>query len=181
MANEENTVRVEAAVLSAAEIEQAWRGEVCAACGKFKRAGAAFCASDFAALALPMRWNLTGPQAHDAFRAAARHLQLHRERRVAIAESGWSFRSQDELEAAGYRGTALHLRCNVPRPDSERVPPHTCGAWISIWKTPQGGRIALDDRTYRPHRPDCVDPGYFERKREAKRLQKPNRRARRRG
>ena len=145
-----------------AEIDVAIAGEVCAACGKYKRKGQAFCATDAAALSLPSRWAIDRDR-YLGFRSALRHLELHRERKNAIAEAGWKYRSQDELEAAGFR-LSRHARCEVPRPDSDRVPAHTCGARISIWITPNGKRLALDDRTLRPHRPDCADPGYFTRR-----------------
>jgi hypothetical protein len=164
--------------LSAADVEASWRSEICAACGKFKRANSSFCVSDFSALALPMRWQIRGPESVDAFNAALRHLQLHQTRRANMAEGDWPYRSQDELEAAGFRMVRLHFRCEVPQPGSERVPPHTCGAKISLWRTKNDKLIALDDRTYRPHRADCVDPEYFERKREEKAAQKASRRKR---
>jgi hypothetical protein len=158
--------------LSDEQIIASWRSEMCAACGKYKRAGSAFCATDTAALTLPMRWNLEDGTNFGAFRAALRHLQLHTDRRAQFAEGEWKYRSAEELERAGYKFSS-HRRCAVKVPDHK---PFECGARITIYITPNGKRIALDAITLQPHRSKCVDPDYFERKREAKQQAKRSRR-----
>jgi hypothetical protein len=157
-----------------AEVEAFIRGEKCAACGKFKAAGAIFCATDFAALSLPQRLALGdrgGPAFFGAFRAALRHLQLHAERRRQFVEGEWKYRTADELEAAGFQFSS-HTRCAVPVPDRK---PYECGARITIYLTPNKKRIALDALTLQPHRSKCVDPEFFERKRQEKEQKKARR------
>jgi hypothetical protein len=167
-------------VMDGDAIRAAIASNVCAACQKYKRSGVPFCATDFAALALPQRLSVmdqTRPSFDDAFRSALRHLQLNQERRHAIAESGWKYRTHEDLVADGYTFSE-HIRCAVPVPNRR---PYECGKRISIYITPRRGdaprkRIALDAQTLRPHRPDCVDPEYYERRRQEKEQQKTNRR-----
>lgn len=178
MQSEQNTVQSTLPpAMSAAEIEASIAGEQCAACLKFKRRGQYFCVTDFSALSIPARLMLDRDR-YGAFLSALRHLQLNVTRREAMGEGNWPYRSQDELEAAGFRMVKLHFRCEVPQPNSERVPPHTCGARITLWRTPKGTLMAIDDRSFRPHRLECADPQYFERKREEKLARKSTRRKR---
>lgn len=156
----------ERAHIGDAEIEAAIRGEECLACGKYKRAGAMFCATDYFALPLAARLSLAeGAGRIDAFRSALCHLQLHGVRRRSFAEDGgWRYRTQAELEADGYE-LLEHTRCSVPVPNRR---PYECGVRISIWRTPQGLKMAIEDATLQPHRSRCVDPEYYTRLREAK-------------
>jgi hypothetical protein len=169
-----------AAVMTAEEIRASVASNVCAACGKYKRTGVPFCATDFAALSLPQRLGVmdqTRPSFEDFFRANLRHLQLNVVRRRDMAESGWKYRTHEDLVAAGFVFSE-HTRCSVPVPNKR---PYECGKRISIYVTPpraDGSRkkIALDMQTLQPHRPQCVDPEYFERRRAEKEQQKAKRR-----
>jgi hypothetical protein len=176
LAIEHNT----AAVMTADEVRASVASNVCAVCGKYKRTGAAFCATDFAALSLPQRLGVTDQSTSyfaDAFRSALRHLQLNVERKRSLAESGWHYRSDEELVAAGFTFSE-HTRCSVPVPNRR---PYECGKRISIYITPRREdgsrkRMALDAQTLQPHRPHCADPDYFERRRAEKEQQKKSKR-----
>lgn len=169
---------IEVDQLSAEQLDAFRVGVVCGVCGAAKSSDLPFCATDYAALSLPMRLALANPDERvDAFRSAWHHLRLHSERRLSL--NRWPFFSESELEAAGFR-LRNHTRCEVPRADSTRVPKHTCGARISIWVTSKNNLIALDDATFQPHRTTCVDPEYWSRKRAEREERKQREREARR-
>jgi hypothetical protein len=167
-------------VMSDDAIRASVASHACAACGKFKRTGAVFCATDFAALSLPQRLAMMDKSASyfaDVFRSNLRHLQLNQGRRREFAESEWKYRTDEELVAAGFTFSE-HTRCSVPVPNRR---PYECGKRISIYITPRREdgsrkRMALDAQTLQPHRRDCADPEYFERLRAEKEQQKKSKR-----
>jgi hypothetical protein len=166
MQSNENTV------MSSEAIRASVASRVCAACEKYKRAGVPFCATDFAALALPQRLGVmdqTAEHFEDAFRSSLRHLQLNQVRRREFGDGNWPYRTHEDLVAVGF-AFSEHTRCAVPVPNRR---PYECGKRISIYITPRRGdgsrkRMALDAQTLRPHRGDCVDPEFYERLRAEK-------------
>lgn len=147
-------------------------GEICSVCGYEKRANAAFCSTDTAALPLPMRWSLgrgfEDPGFQDTFRSARRHLQLNPTRKLVFG-GGWRYSSEDELRAAGYRWHSF-TRCMAPG----------CGEQIHMYTKPdRSGRVAVNAKDYQPHRTSCTNPDYFQQRKEAKAAQTSARKKRR--
>ena len=135
---------------------------ICAVCGGPKPSGSAFCKTDFLALTWWQRRPLLeGPDAPafaDAFDSALSHLSAHpgRSRQYGAGGRGWSYRSDDELRAAGYARCEQDLYgavCKVPN----------CGQRILWYWTPQGTKVPVQFDTLQPHRVTCADPGYFSR------------------
>lgn len=149
------------AALTDAEILADLQGDKCRACGGRKRDGHAFCATDFAALTIfqrrQMSMGLKGEAFYDKYRSALRHLQLNPTRLKQLPSRGgeWSYRSEDDLERAGFKFME-HARCNVPH----------CYQRIVWYRTPNGGQMPVNLEDYQPHKTSCTDPEYFQRKRE---------------
>jgi hypothetical protein len=167
-----------AATLTAEEIATAVAGEVCLVCGGRKRAEQAFCPTDFIALTIWMRRSMSlgikRPDFCEDFRAALRHLQLNpqRAKKIPVRTGEWTYSSDDELEKAGFK-FLNHGDCAVPG----------CHARIEWWRSPNGGRMAVNLADYQRHSLSCADPTYFQRLREERaqtsaqrRLQKKKRR-----
>jgi hypothetical protein len=163
-------------VLSDEQVRLIVDGELCLACEGRKRAGQSFCPTDFVALGLYARiqlskgLNVGNPVFCDVFRSALRHLQLNpqRMRKLAVRSGEWRYSSEEDLEKAGYR-FIQHGECEVPG----------CGARIVWYWTPQDHKCCVNLDNYQPHRTSCADAEYFQRRREAKALQSSARRKRR--
>ncbi|ABF42183.1 hypothetical protein Acid345_3182 [Candidatus Koribacter versatilis Ellin345] len=151
-------------VLTIDELRRVFEGTVCPACQGAKRSRSAFCATDTSALTIWQRRSLAGgiddPQFQQAFRSTLRHLELNatRVRKFAPVRGGWSYQTESELRAAGYRWHSF-FRCGVPG----------CGQPIHLYTKPdKSGRVAVNAEGYQPHATTCTDPEYFQRQREAK-------------
>lgn len=149
-----------------AEILAALQSDTCAACNGRKREGQAFCATDFVALTIfqrrQMSMGLKGERFYEKYRSALRHLQLNPTRVKQLPARGgeWSYRSEEDLENAGFKFTE-HARCNVPK----------CYQRIVWYRTPNGGKMPVNLADYQPHKTSCADPDFFQRKREERAAQ----------
>lgn len=158
----QNAVATEAIVPTDEQVRLIVDGVRCAVCGEAKKAGAAFCLTDFTALVLYVRrwlteWKPTESRYCDTFRSAYRHLQLNpaRARKIPEATQGWSYRTDDDLHSAGFR-FSRHDVCSVPG----------CNHRIVWWITPNKNWVAVNIEDNQPHRTKCKDPEYFKRKKE---------------
>jgi hypothetical protein len=169
--------------MSDAEVLDAYRSQICAACKGPKPRENSFCLTDILALTIFVRRSLSlGPedaQFCDVWRAALRHLQLNTVRKEKYPSHGstWRFQSHEDLHDAGYRFVA-HALCNVPVPERQ---PLRCGQRIVCYRSPVGDymvRVNLKD--YQPHRTTCVDPDYWKRRAAEKKAAQTSARKRKR-
>ena len=173
MENEnEPATRKQYVQLTHGEIEAQVAATRCGHCGRPKRPGYAFCTTDFAALPMryryPLNKGIDDPFFADGYRAAMQHLVDHPHRQAAFGSFGaWRYNSEDRLYEAGYR-LLNHTTCQVPRPHE---PGRCCGQRVVWFCTPSNGRICLNFPEYEPHAGTCVDPAYYQRRREEKQLQ----------
>jgi NTP pyrophosphatase (non-canonical NTP hydrolase) len=122
-----------------AEILATLQGDKCAACGGRKKENHAFCATDFVALTIfqrrQMSMALKGERFYEKYRSALRHLQLNptRVKQLPSRDGEWAYKSDEELEAAGYKFLE-HARCNVPR----------CDVRIVWYRTPTQGKLPVN-------------------------------------
>jgi hypothetical protein len=146
---------------------ESYAGAVCAVCGEAKRPNSAFCQTDFLALTWwqrkPLLAGPADPAFAEAFLSALQHLRLYpvRARQYGAGGRGWSYRSDDELRAAGYRRCEQDLDgavCKVPG----------CQQRILWYWTPQGTKIPVQYDTLQPHRVTCADAAYFSRRRSGR-------------
>ena len=143
----------------------------CPACHGAKFTRRALCATDFLALPLYLRNWLTdvkSPYFTENLRRALQHLAdfgAQRQMRILTDGRRWSYRTAEELAAAGYVWRD-HARCKAPG----------CRAWIEWYRRPEGGMIPVNLADYQPHPVTCRDPQYFERRRALRASAKPRRR-----
>lgn len=155
-----------------AEVLASHASQVCAVCGRLKRASVAFCATDMSALPWQARQAVSDPAQPGfcaSFRGWLRHLQLHpvRRRLLPSRPGDLPYRSLSEFEAAGYkfsrRAQCGSVRCLQPI------------VWLL---TPSRRYLALDEGTWQPHEQVCRDPGWWQRRREQRQLKTSARRRR---
>ncbi len=156
--------------LNAAEIAAAIAGRRCAVCGEAKRAGDAFCRTDYLALPLHLRtWLSQREPAYfvENFNRALNHLRLNPRRAARFLGDGsrWPYPTVADLERAGYQYVEI-ANCRVP------------GCWreIAWYRGPGGQMLAIDVPARRahvddpipctPHARSCKDPEYFARRRQ---------------
>lgn len=149
--------------LSVADAMRAWHSRSCPACTGYKLSGNPFCRTDFMALPLFMRgFAQRGPDdSHfvEYYRRAMQHLKDFPTRRVQVLSRGglWPYTTFDELDNAGYR-LIEHTRCQA----------RSCAVRISLYRAPNGHRIAINYDKPTPHSDTCKDPEYFARVRAAR-------------
>lgn len=156
---------------------EARESRVCPVCGEVKAVGHYFCKTDFLALPLGDRLDLTKPrmrseaaQRDAAFDRALQFLRGLPQRATRYVEgngvsTAWRYHSAEELEAAGYRQID-YAQCPSPK----------CAAKITWWWTPNQKRMALNFPSYTPHAASCKDPEYSARVKAAKKERRAQRR-----
>lgn len=161
--------------LSKLELMAAFASRRCPACGAPKRAGEAFCTTDYLALPLHLRsWLRRGPADPyftGNYNRALNHLRLQPHREVRVLSSGvcWRHNSHESLLESGYR-LIEYSRCGSP---------HCCQRIAWYW-TPDRKRMAINFPAYTPHSDTCKDPGWFERMRERRKALRTSARRKRR-
>jgi hypothetical protein len=133
--------------LAPADREMAITAEICLGCGNAKRKTEVLCSWCLSALPLYLReWITRTPRTEqfaDSFGRAVQHLVDIR----GLRNRKWVYQTMDELRAAGFRdsgdGQCSSIRC--------------LGRLIWL-RTPHGGRMPVDAKTFAPHAAVCLDP-----------------------